>query len=412
MSHPRLELTWIGKQNRPQFEPRVLLEDCSKSYHASHHMTPSDIYDNRLIFGDNLLALKALEQEFTGRIKCIYIDPPYNTGSSFEHYDDRIEHSLWLSLMRDRLEIIRRLLAQDGVIFINIDDNEGHYLKVVSDEIFGRNNFVTTFIWQKVDHPNNNQVSIARNHEYILCFAKNKAVAQFKKKGDASVLDAYTTRDQNGHLYHDQLLKKGGKYGLRKARPSMFFAMEAPDGTEVWPIHNDGREARWELGKSGVQKAIAAGTLIWKNRGTTDAPKWVPYIRRYAPDTPSRPYPTIWIDLLTSHHAKAHHKEFLPAGTEPFATPKTEQLIHRIFEMSTNRGDWVLDSFAGSGTTGAVAHKMGRSWIMVELGDHCHTHIIPRLQKVIDGEDPGGVTEATGWKGGGGFRYYRLAPSL
>ncbi len=412
MAKTKLELTWIGKDTRPKLEPRILLEDTSKSHHAQKRVTENDIFDNRLIFGDNLLALKALESEFTGKIKCIYIDPPYNTGSAFAQYDDGIEHSLWLTLMRDRLEILRRLLTDDGVLFVNIDDNEGHYLKVVLDELFGRDNFVTTFIWQKVDSPNDNKVPITPDHDYILCFAKNKSLAQFRQMSDASVLDAYSNRDETGRLFRDRLLKKNGKNSLREDRPSMFFAMETPDRTEVWPIHDDGREACWALGKAGVQKAIDAGTLIWKNRGTAAAAKWIPYTREFAPETPSRPYPTIWTDLLTTRQAKAHQKEFLPPGVEPFATPKTEQLIQRILEMLTNRGDWVLDSFAGSGTTGAVAQKMGRRWIMVELGDHCHTHIIPRLKQVVDGTDAGGITESTGWDGGGGFRYFRLAPSL
>lgn len=149
----KLELTWIGKEHRPRLEPRILIEDPERSYHAKHRVSGGDIFDNRLIFGDNLLALKALEQEFAGKIKCIYIDPPYNTGSAFEHYDDGVEHSIWLSLMRDRIELIRRLLSPDGSLWITIDDNEAHYLKIVCDEIFGRENFVTTVVWEKADSP-------------------------------------------------------------------------------------------------------------------------------------------------------------------------------------------------------------------------------------------------------------------
>ena len=146
----KLELTWIGKENRPRLEPRILLEDPEKSYHAQQRVTDHDRFDNRLIFGDNLLALKALEQEFTGKIKCIYIDPPYNTGSAFEHYDDGVEHSIWLSVMRDRMELIRHLLSEEGSVWISLDDNESHYFKVMMDEVFGRQNFVATIIWQKV----------------------------------------------------------------------------------------------------------------------------------------------------------------------------------------------------------------------------------------------------------------------
>jgi adenine-specific DNA-methyltransferase len=408
----RLELTWIGKENRPRLEPRILLEDSSRSYHAKVRRGKDDRFDNRLIFGDNLLALKALESEFAGRIKCIYIDPPYNTGSAFEHYDDGVEHSLWLSLIRDRLDILRRLLTEDGSIWVQLDDNEGHYAKVLMDEVFGRANFVTTFIWQKVDSPNDNKVAITPDHEFVFCYAKDTTKTKFRQKEDPSVLEAFSNRDEQGRLYRDRLLKKNGKSSMREDRPSMFFPIKGPDGKDVLPIHDDGKEARWALGKDGVKAVIDAGELVWKDRGTPGNPRWVPYTREYAPASPVRPYATIWTDVLTSRQAKAHQKEFLPAGVEPFATPKTEPLIQRIIEMSTNPGDWVLDSFAGSGTTGAVAHKMGRRWIMVELGEHCHTHIIPRLKKVIDGTDPGGVSEATGWRGGGGFRYAKLAPSL
>lgn len=152
MPKQRLELTWIGKDVRPKLEPRILLEDPERSYHAQHRVTDNDIFDNRLIHGDNLLALKALEQEFTGKVKCIYIDPPYNTGSAFEHYDDGVEHSIWLSLMRDRLELLRGLLREDGSLWVNLDDNEAHYFKVMCDEVFGRKNFVASVIWEKSIH--------------------------------------------------------------------------------------------------------------------------------------------------------------------------------------------------------------------------------------------------------------------
>jgi adenine-specific DNA-methyltransferase len=239
MTKRKLELTWIGKETRPRLEPRILLEDLTKTYHAAHRVTDCDLFDNRLIFGDNLLALKALEQEFAGRIKCIFIDPPYNTGSAFEHYDDGVEHSIWLSMMRERLEILRCLLSPQGVIFVQVDDNEGHYLKVLMDEIFGRQNFVTTFIWRKVDSPNDNKVSITPDHEYVFCFSREKEQLQLKRKFDASLLNAYRQRDERGRLYRDRLLKKNGKNSLREDRPSMFFPLKASDGTEVYPIHDD-----------------------------------------------------------------------------------------------------------------------------------------------------------------------------
>lgn len=407
----KLELTWIGKENRPRLEPRILLEDPEKSYHAPHRVSENDSFDNRLIHGDNLLALKALEQEFTGKVKCIFIDPPYNTGSAFEHYDDGLEHSIWLSLMRDRLEILRRLLRFDGLIFVQADDNEGQYLRVMMDEVFGRQNFVTTFIWRKVDSPNDNKVFITPDHEYIFCFAADSSKMRLSRKADPSILDAYSQRDSKGRLHRDRLLKKNGKNSMRADRPSMFFPLIAPDGSEVFPIHDDGKEARWAMGKTGIEKLEKESDLIWKNRGTVTSPKWIPYSREYAPESPERPFPTIWADLHTTRQAKSHLKDVFGEGLM-FDTPKPEPLIQRILELATNPGDLVLDSFLGSGTTAAVAHKMGRRWIGIELGEHCHTHCLPRLKKVVDGTDAGGITEAVGWKGGGGFRYYNLAPSL
>lgn len=407
MKKQKLELTWVGKEKRPNLEPRILQEVPENSYHAKHRFSDDDIFDNRLVFGDNLLALKALEQELSGRVKCVFIDPPYNTGSAFKQYDDGLEHSIWLGLMRDRLEIIKQLLTDDGSLWITIDDNEAHYLKVLCDEVFGRGCFVTSFIWKKVDSPNDNKVPITPDHEYVLCFTRLPGARPFRQKSDDSILAAYRQPDAECNKpYRDRLLKKNGKNSLRTDRPSMFFPLTAPDGTEVLPIHDDGREARWAMGKKAVDELIAKNELIWKKREAG----WVPYTREFAPDSPSRPYPTIWNDLDTTRQTKAHQKTLF--GEDVFDTPKPEDMLHRILAMSTNPGDIVLDSFAGSGTTGAVAHKMGRRWIMVELGEHCHTHVIPRLRKVIDGEDKGGITESVSWQGGGGFRYYKLAPTL
>jgi adenine-specific DNA-methyltransferase len=407
MSKQKLELTWIAKEKRPMLEPRILQEIPLNSYHSKHRVSDEDIFDNRVIFGDNLLALKALEQDCAGKVKCVFIDPPYNTGSAFKQYDDGLEHSIWLGLMRDRLEIIRRLLTDDGSLWITIDDNEAHYLKVLCDEVFGRGCFVTSFIWKKVDSPNDNKVPITPDHEYILCFTKTPGARPFRQKSDESILAAYRQPDaESDRPYRDRLLKKNGKNSLRTDRPSMFFPLTAPDGEEVLPIHDDGREARWAMGKKTVDELISKDELIWKKRETG----WIPYTREFAPDSPSRPYPTIWNDLDTTRQTKAHQKTLF--GEDVFDTPKPEDMLQRILAMCTNPQDIVLDSFAGSGTTGAVAQKMGRRWIMVELGEHCHTHILPRLRKVIDGEDKGGITESVNWQGGGGFRYYKLAPSL
>ena len=372
----KLELTWIGKENRPRLEPRILLEDPEKSYHAARRVSDDDIFDNKLVFGDNLLALKALEAEFSGRIQCIYIDPPFNTGQAFATYEDGVEHSLWLSLMRDRLEILRRLLSPSGAIFVHCDDHEQAYLKVLMDEVYGRDNFVTALIWRKVDSPNDNKVPITPDHDYVLLYARDHRTVHFRQMQDSSLLAAYRGPDEQGRMFRDRLLKKNGKNSLREDRPSMYFAVPAPDGTYVYPVHDDGREACWAKGKKSVFEMLERGEIIWKRRGDT----WVPYTREFAPKSPARPYPTIWADVMTTRQAKAHLTDLRP-GLTPFDTPKPEQLIQRIVEMGTTQGDWVLDSFAGSGTTGAVAHKMSRRWIMIELGEHCHTHVVPRLRK-------------------------------
>ncbi len=408
----KLELTWIGKGQEPTLEPRILLHDPEHSIGIqSVGSTAGSAAGNMLIHGDNLLALKALEQDFSGKVKCIYIDPPFNTGQAFEHYDDGIEHSLWLSLMANRLKELKKLLSYDGSIWVHCDDNEQAYLKAVMDEIFGRVNFITTFIWQKVDSPNDNKVPITPDHDYILCYSRNPKETSFKPKFDESLLNAYRFDEETGKLYRDRLLKKNGKNSLRTDRPSMFFPVLDPDGNEVYPIHDNGQEACWSYGKEGVEKMLANNEIIWKRRTVNNKEQWVPYTREYPPDSPTRPYPTIWTDVMTTRQAKAHQRLLFPDGI-PFETPKPESLIERIFSIATNPGDLVLDSFLGSGTTAAVAHKMGRRWIGIELGAHAYTHCYERLRKVVRGEDAGGITEATGWKGGGGFRFYTLAPSL
>jgi len=395
---PRLELTWIGKENRPRLEPRILMEDPERSYHAPHRVTETDLFDNRLIFGDNLLALKALEQEFTGKIKCIYIDPPYNTGSAFEHYDDGVEHSIWLSLMRDRLELLKDLLSNVGSIWINVDDNEGHYLKVICDEIFGRANFVATIIWQKKYTQANDAVFFSDNHDFVLVYAKNKTVWHLERlPRTAEQARAYRNpdNDSRGPWKSTPLHAKSGS----NRSPFTFR-----NGVTWTPPHGTFRR----FNSQSLQRMDADGE-IWFGRDG----KAIPSRKSFLTDVRDGVTPkSIWLFDEVGHNHEARDEAKKLVADNPFSTPKPERLLRRILTIATNPGDWVLDSFAGSGTTGAVAHKMGRRWIMVELGEHCHTHIIPRLKKVIDGTDQGGVSKALDWKGGGGFRYFRLAPSL
>lgn len=402
----RLELTWIGKEHRPRLEPRILLEEPERSYHAAHRVTEGDIFDNRLIFGDNLLALKALEAEFAGQVKCVFIDPPYNTGSAFEHYDDGLEHSIWLSMMRDRLEIIRQLLRADGSLWITIDDNEAHYLKVLCDEVFGRANFVATVVWERTTSARNDAGHMSIDHDYILVLAKSKGDLQLNgtpRTAESEAAYSNPDNDPRGPW-------REGDYKVAKSateRPNLFYPITHPiTGEEVWPR----QERVWAYGQQEHRRHLQENLLWWGKTGNYRMPK----LKRFRTNAPEQLVPrTLWkaSDVSQSRTASQELRALFP-GTITFATPKPERLLMRVIEVATNPGDLVFDSFAGSGTTGAVAQKMGRRWIMVELGEHCHTHIIPRLRKVIDGEDPGGVTAATGWQGGGGFRYFRLAPSL
>jgi adenine-specific DNA-methyltransferase len=401
----RLELTWIGKENRPQLEPRILLEDLARSHHAARRVSVEDLFDNRLIFGDNLLALKALEAEFAGKIKCIYIDPPYNTGSAFTHYDDGIEHSLWLSLMRDRLENLRRLLAEDGSIWVSLDDNEGHYAKVLMDEVFGRANFVANIIWQKKYAPANDAIWFSDSHDHILVFAKDKEhwrPNRLERTEESNTAYKNPDNDPRG-------LWRPDNYKCNKSsveRPNLYYAIQQPNtGKKIWPK----KTAVWRYNEETHLRHVAERLVYWGRDGDNDVPAYKRFLHDVDQGVVAQ---TIWGWREVGHNQDAKREQQALHPKDPFGTPKPEGLLHRIIEIGSNPGDWVLDSFAGSGTTGAVAHTMGRRWIMVELGEHCHTHIIPRLKKVVDGADPGGVTEATGWKGGGGFRYFRLAPSL
>ena len=397
----KLELTWIGKNEVAKLEPRILIEDDELSYHASKRQSDADLFDNKLIFGDNLLALKALEQEYAGKVKCVFIDPPYNTGSAFEHYEDGIEHSLWLSLMQERLLILKKLLSKDGTVWITIDDNEAHYLKVLCDEVFGRSCFVASIVWRSTDNSNNDSKQFSVDHNYILVYSRFENWAPNKIFDDAKRSHFKNPDNDPRGPYFD-----GNPLNSPKPRPNLTFDLVAPNGNVVKPPKNG-----WRWSRETLAEKIESGEI----RFTSDSKN----IRRrtYLADMKGLPPSTVWADLEKTGHnrqAKYELKNLFPevSVSELFGTPKPEKLISQILDLATVEGDLVLDSFAGSGTTGAVAQKMGRRWILVELGEHCHTHVIPRLKKVIDGEDAGGITEAVGWKGGGGFRYYKLAPSL
>ncbi|WP_038758674.1 site-specific DNA-methyltransferase, partial [Burkholderia pseudomallei] len=323
-----------------------------------------------------------------------------NTGSAFTHYEDGLEHSIWLGLMRDRLEIIKRLLSDDGSLWITIDDNEGHYLKVLCDEIFGRSNFVSTVIWQKKYAPKSDSKYFSTSHDFVLVFAKD--LTKFKLGRLAKTekqTGRYVNRDNDprGPWKASDVLRN-------EARDYAIFPVRLPSGREVYPPAG----TSWRYTKEKFDELIA-DNRIWFGVDGDARPAYKRFLSEVTDTIPST---TIWTYDEVGHNDESKKEMRSLFGENLFDTPKPERLLERVLTLATQPGDLVLDSFAGSGTTGAVAHKMQRRWIMIELGEHCHTHVIPRLRKVIDGEDKGGISQTFDWNGGGGFRYYRLAPTL
>jgi adenine-specific DNA-methyltransferase len=448
----KLELTWIGKGNDPQIESRILLHDASKDY-------GDPVADNMLIHGDNLLALKALEQEFTGQVKCIYIDPPYNTGAAFEHYDDNLEHSIWLRLMKARLEILRNLLSEEGTIWIQIDDEEQAYLKVLCDEIFGRGNFINMI---SVNMKNIAGASgggedkrLKKNCEYILAYAKDYSLLPLFN-GPYS----YTEMSELIQQYIDE--GKSWKYTtvlLDPGEKEYIGSTVDGDGNEIrvyarknvvtmsvnQVAKRDGVTLKEAYRKYGINvfRTTNAQTSIRKRivdyrkeQGITESVLSIEYIPRTGKNkgvTYEQFYKDevcnlfVWLrdtseiidgelykkDLQGTYwDMNAWMKNVTREGNVTFPNgKKPEQLIYQIIDMTTQPRELVLDSFLGSGTTAAVAHKMGRRYIGIELGDHCYTHCLPRLQKVVEGEQSG-ISKSVEWKGGGGFKFYELAPTL
>lgn len=390
----RLELTWIGKGEDPEVEPRILIHDPSMDY------GDPDV-GNMLIHGDNLLALKALEQDYAGKIKCIYIDPPYNTGSAFEQYDDNLEHSTWLQLMHSRLQILKNLLAHDGSIWISIDDDEGHYLKVLCDEIFGRENFISTVIWEKKYTVANDAKWLSDNHDFILVYAKNKETWRPNLLPRSDEMNkAYKNPDNHpkGPWKATPLHAKSG------SAASAAFSYTFKNGVVFTPP--SGTFSRYS---AESLRAMDENDEIWFGKDG----KSVPSRKTFLCDLKKQGVPskTLWRFDEVGHNHEAREEVKAFNSKSVFATPKPERLIKKILTLASNPGDIVLDSFLGSGTTAAVAHKMGRTWIGIELGNHCYTHCVPRLESVVDGEQ-GGISKAVNWSGGGGFKFYELAPTL
>ncbi len=409
----KLELTWIGKNEELRLEPRILIEDPDKSY--------GDVEsENLLIHGDNLLALKALQQDFASRVKCVYIDPPYNTGKAFDKYDDGIEHSIWLNLMRPRIELLHSLLATDGIVWISLDDVEVHYMKILCDEVFGRNNFIASLPTIMNLKGNNDEFGFAGTHEYTLVYAKDISTAKIGMyEIDEEEMEDWE-KDDIGFFKRGANLKATGTNAPREKRPNLYYPLyvsedntvsitrQSASDVEILPI-TDGKEMSWRWSKDKVTNEPYNIIIVRNGDNVSVYKKQRPEIG----ELPSKKPKTLFYKPeYSSGNGTSQLKRLFGEVVSVFPYPKPEELIADFIKLTTSPGDIILDSFLGSGTTAAVATKLGRKWIGVEMGDHSYTLCVPRLRLVIDGKDDGGISKKVNWKGGGGFKFYNLAPSL
>ena len=422
----RLELTWIGKGQEPEVEPRILLHDPSKDYGDPNS-------ENMLIHGDNLLALKALEQQYAGQVKCIYIDPPYNTGEAFEHYDDNLEHSIWLDLMYSRLRILRNLLADDGFFCCQIDDSEGHYLKVLLDEVFGRAGYYQTTIYIRVRYPKKTlkqDMAFHKEIEQVHIYRKSSLAKpiltkvdvgyeKFKYRIETTEIPLKTLQlgGKKVEVYKKGDYKivegEGSEYGLKEIWASGTIL----DGNSSGRFFRDYLTGRYaEDGYGVIYKVWGIGDDRYKYRFFTGPNREGATKGKYYQGVPltklesgemTREVPINGFLDLAAYFGNCRQE----GGAEFRGGKKPEILIKTLLSHFTNEGDLVLDSFLGSGTTAAVAHKMGRRYIGIEMGDHCYSLCKPRLDRVIDGEHTG-ISNDVKWHGGGGYKFYELAPTL
>ena len=355
---------------------------------------------NLLVQGDNLDALKALLPFHRGRVKCIFIDPPYNTRSAFEHYDDNLEHSQWLSMMLPRLQLLREFLREDGSIWVTIDDNEGHYLKVLMDEVFGRRNFIATIAWQS-RYSRSSDTAISISHNFIQCYARDPD--SWKQARNRLPRSA----EQEKQFSNPDADPRGAWRAVPWDAPNLRANLSYPIKTPTGRIRLPPAGRCWSRTEAQWLEMVSAGRAYFGRNGDG-----APSFKQYLDDAPPI-VPNTWWSHDEAGHTDESKKEaqVLFGSDNTFGTPKPERLLQRILHIATNPGDLVLDSFLGSGTTAAVAHKMGRRWIGIEMGDHAVTHCLPRLRKVVDGEQ-GGISAAVGWQGGGGFQVMQLGEPL
>lgn len=391
----KLELTWVGKESELKIEPRILIKNPTLSNTAQDENT-----ENMIIHGDNLLALKALESKYAGQVKCIYIDPPYNTGSAFSHYDDNLEHSIWLNLMRARIKALYNLLNNNGSMWISIDDDERDYLKVVCDEIFGRSNFVCSVIWQKKGTRSNDARWFSDTHDYVLVYAKDK----INWKPNLLPRPEDSTKGYSNPDNDPRGVWASGPCHAKTPNEKDIYEITTPSGRKILPPAG----TSWRFSKEKFEVLIQENRIWFGEHGDN-----VPRYKRFLTEVQDGFVPTtLWLRDEVGDNQEAKKEVKNVDSKNVFATPKPERLIQQILTLGSNAGDLVLDSFLGSGTTAAVAHKMGRRYIGIEMGDHAYTHCKVRLDKVISGEDKGGITKSANWQGGGGYNFYELAPSL
>lgn len=358
--------------------------------------------ENLIIQGDNLLALKALLPFYAGQVKCIFIDPPYNTQSAFSHYDDKLEHSQWLSLMYPRLVLLRDLLAEDGSIWVTIDDNEAHYLKVLMDEVFGRNNFISTVVWQKRVSPANDAKYFSSDHDHMMVYARTQSKWTLNRLPRTEAHNSYYKNpDNDARGDWNSITYTGNK--TKVERPNLYYGIKNPNtGETVFPPDS----LTWRYGLETHLENEKLNLLYWGKDGQAKAPRLKMFLSEAMPVVPR----SVWhySEAGSTQQSMTEQKTLF---TSAFGTPKPELLIQRIMHIASNPGDLVLDSFLGSGTTAAVAHKMDRRYIGIEMGEHAKTHCIPRLEKVIGGEQ-GGISQSVDWQGGGGFSFCTLAAPI
>ncbi|MBX3399512.1 MAG: site-specific DNA-methyltransferase [Gemmataceae bacterium] len=341
--------------------------------------------DGVLFHSENFQALNLMQARYKERVKCVYIDPPYNTGNDGFAYKDSYQHSTWLSMMGNRSTAVRGLLSDEATLFMSIDETEAASATTCISATGIHH--ITNIIWQKVDSPNDNKVPMTPDHEYLLCFSTELSSLHFNAMPDPSILDSYRKNEATNELYRDRLLKKNGAGSLRIDRPTMYFPIIGPDGEAVYPMHDNGVEARWSLSQLSVAALQTANKLIWKKRIVANVERWEPYTREFAPDVPTRPYPTIWTDVNTMRQAKAQATALF--GTlSTIETVKPVELITRVSRMAGSQHSTILDFFAGSGTTGHAVINLNREdggrrkVILVEMADYFDTVLLPRLKKV------------------------------